>query len=406
MNFKSIFLCACLAAIPAMAGKIVTYTATSKISQEEANNSAIAGVAKQVKSKISATQKQTKFEDIYNGESTLGETYRANNTVKSNVVLKGVKVVPVKMEKGKGFKATATLDMDEFTADLRFRLSSIKQDIANLEKSSRQAFNDRIYINAINDHAEALEKVNEYNFYLAQLADIYPIDDSYRLQHSLPEIEKALVERLSRLTFETTASNIDIGKPEMPSWDILVKDSIGPVPSFPLVARQSRTLAERRTQDDGVATFNLRNVNFEKGPYVIIVEPNLPYELLRKTGMVNAFELPYKVLRSRCEVNLQCNMPSNVCMAIENALSKKSIFATDDTSNPQLKVDVSTSLRNKLGKLASYDVSISIKGASSGADFFSMSKGAGKNEVDATLSAIKKTDFSPLQKQLEPYCGK
>lgn len=404
MNIKSIFLCTCLAVIPAIAGKIVTYTATSKISQEEANNSAIAGVAKQVKSKISATQKQTKFEDIYNGESTLGETYRANNTVKSNVVLKGVKVVPVKMEKGKGYKATATLDMDEFTADLRFRLNSLKQDVADLEKSCKQAFSDRIYINVVNDLEQAKEKVNEYNFYLAQLADIYPIDDTYRLQHSLPEIEKALVERLSSLKFETTASNIEIARPEMPAWDIIVRDSIGPVPSFPLVARQSRTLAERRTQSDGVATFNLRNMNFEKGPYVIIIEPNLPYELLRKTGMMNAFEVPYSVRRSSCAINLQCSQPSNVCMAIENALSKKNIFTTDDTNGPQLKTDVSASLRNKLGSLSSYDVSISIKGM--GVDFFSMSKGAGKSEVDATLSAIKKTDFTPLQKQLEPYCKK
>ena len=404
MNIKSIFLCTCLAVIPAIAGKIVTYTATSKISQEEANNSAIAGVAKQVKSKISATQKQTKFEDIYNGESTLGETYRANNTVKSNVVLKGVKVVPVKMEKGKGYKATATLDMDEFTADLRFRLNSLKQDVADLEKSSKQAFSDRIYINVVNDLEQAKEKVNEYNFYLAQLADIYPIDDTYRLQHSLSEIEKALVERLSSLKFETTASNIEIARPEMPAWDIIVRDSIGPVPSFPLVARQSRTLAERRTQSDGVATFNLRNMNFEKGPYVIIIEPNLPYELLRKTGMMNAFEVPYSVRRSSCAINLQCSQPSNVCMAIENALSKKNIFTTDDTNGPQLKTDVSASLRNKLGSLSSYDVSISIKGM--GVDFFSMSKGAGKSEVDATLSAIKKTDFTPLQKQLEPYCKK
>lgn len=403
MNIKAIILCACIAVIPAMAGKIVTYTATSKISQEEANNSAIAGVAKQVKSKISATQKQTKYEDIYNGESTLGETYRANNTVKSNVVLKGVKVVPVKVDKG--FKATATLDMDEFTADLRFRLNTLKQEIAKLEGTSRQAFNDRIYINSINDHAEAVEKVNEYNFYLAQLADVYPIDDSYRLQHGLPEIEKMLVERLSRLTFESTApANLEIGRPEMPSWDVVVKDSLGPVPSFPLIARQSKTLAERRTQDDGSATFSLRNVNFEKGPYVIIVEPNFPYELLRKTGLMNALEVPYRVIRSRCEVSVQCNLPSNICMAVDNALSKKSIYTTtDDTVSPPLKVEVSSEIRNKLGALKSYDVSISIKGA--GVDFFSMSKGAGKNETDATLSAIKKTDFSPLQKQLEPYCG-
>ena len=404
MNIKAIILCACIAALPAMAGKIVTYTATSKISQEEANNSAIAGVAKQVKSKISATQKQTKFEDIYNGESTLGETYRANNTVKSNVVLKGVKVVPVKADKG--FKATATLDMDEFTADLRFRLNTLKQEIADLEKTSRQAFSDRIYINSINDLDAAKEKVNEYNFYLAQLADVYPIDDSYRLQHGLADFEKILIERLSRLTFETTAkSDFEIGRPEMPAWDVIVKDSLGPVPSFPLIARQSKTLAERRTQDDGTVTFSLRNVNFEKGPYVIIVEPNFPYELLKKTGMMNALEVPYRVIRSRCEVSVQCNLPSNICKAIDNALSKKSIYTTnDDTVSPPLKVEVSSDIRNKLGALKSYDVSISIKGA--GVDFFSMSKGAGKNETDATLSAIKKTDFSPLQKQLEPYCGK
>lgn len=404
MNIKAIILCACIAALPAMAGKIVTYTATSKISQEEANNSAIAGVAKQVKSKISATQKQTKFEDIYNGESTLGETYRANNTVKSNVVLKGVKVVPVKADKG--FKATATLDMDEFTADLRFRLNTLKQEIADLEKTSRQAFSDRIYINSINDLDAAKEKVNEYNFYLAQLADVYPIDDSYRLQHGLADFEKILIERLSRLTFETTAkADFEIGRPEMPSWDVIVKDSLGPVPSFPLIARQSKTLAERRTQDDGTVTFSLRNVNFEKGPYVIIVEPNFPYELLKKTGLMNALEVPYRVIRSRCEVSVQCNLPSNICKAIDNALSKKSIYTTnDDTVSPPLKVEVSSDIRNKLGALKSYDVSISIKGA--GVDFFSMSKGAGKNETDATLSAIKKTDFSPLQKQLEPYCGK
>ena len=402
MNIKAIFLCACLSFIPAMAGKIVTYTATSKISQEEANNAAIAGVAKQVKSKISATQKQTKFEDIYNGESTLGETYRANNTVKSNVVLKGVKVVPVKVEKG--YRATATLDMDEFTADLRFRLNTLKQEIADLEKSCRQALDERVYINVANDLSKAEEKVNEYNYYLLQLADVYPIDNSYRLQHGLPEIEKILVERLSSITIETTASNMELTRPEMPAWDVVVKDSLGPVPSFPIVARQSRTLSERRTQSDGVATFNLRNVNFEKGPYVIIVEPNLPYELLKKTGQMNALEVPYQVRRSRCEVRFQCDMIANVCNALENALSKKSIFTTnsDSESIPELTVDVSTSVRGKLGSLGSYDVSISIKGAN--ANFFATSKGVGKTEVDATISAIKKTDFTPLQKQMEPYC--
>ena len=403
MNIKSLILCACLAVVPAMAGKIVTYTATSTVSQEDANNSAMAGVAKQIKSQVSATQTLTKYEDINEGKSVLGETYRAKSNVKSNVVLKGVKVVPIKVDKG--FKATATLDMDEFTASLQFRLKTLQQDIAKLEKSAHKALDNRTYANAASDLEIAEDKVNEYNFYLQQLADVYPLNDSHRLQHALPEIEKLLVERLSSITITTTAEpNFELTKAEMPSWNVIVKDSIGPVPNFPLIARQSKTLSERRTQKNGIATFKLRNVNFEKGPYEIIVEPNLSLELLKKTGLRNALEVPYRVKISRCAIKLYCEMEANVCSALENALSKKSIFVTEDEEStvPELNVEIENTFRGRLGFISSFDFTIAIKGE--GVNFFTTGKGVGKTEAAATLSAIKKTDFSSLQKQLMPLC--
>ena len=404
MNIKSLILCACLAVAPALAGKIVTYTATSTVSQEEANNSAMAGVAKQIKSQVSATKTLTKYEDINDGKSILGETYRAKSNVKSNVVLKGVKVVPIKVDKG--FKATATLDMDEFTASLQFRLKTLQQDIAKLEKSARKAIDTRTYANAASDLEIAEDKVNEYNFYLQQLADVYPLNDSHRLQHALPEIEKYLVERLSNLTITTTTEpNFELTKAEMPSWNVIVKDSIGPVPNFPLIARQSKTLSERRTQKNGIATFKLRNVNFEKGPYVVTVEPNLSLELLKKTGLRNALEVPYNVKVSRCEIKLNCgDLVANVCSALENALSKKSIFAIDDEDStaPELSVEIENTFRGRLGFISSFDFTIAIKGE--GVNFFTTGKGVGKTEAAATISAIKKTDFAPLQKQLTPLC--
>jgi len=403
MNIKSLILCACIAVVPALAGKIVTYTATSTVSQEEANNSAMAGVAKQIKSQVSATQTLTKYEDINDGKSVLGETYRAKSNVKSNVVLKGVKVVPIKVDKG--FKATATLDMDEFTASLQFRLKTLQQDISKLEKSARKAIDNRTYANAASDLETAEDKVNEYNFYLQQLADVYPLNDSHRLQHALPEIEKLLVERLSSITITTTAEpNFELTKAEMPSWNVIVKDSIGPVPNFPLIARQSKNLSERRTQKNGIATFKLRNVNFEKGPYEIIVEPNLSLELLKKTGLRNALEVPYRVKISRCAIKLYCEMEANVCSALENALSKKSIFVTDDEEStaPELSVEIENTFRGRLGFISSFDFTIAIKGE--GVNFFTTGKGVGKTEAAATLSAIKKTDFASLQKQLMPLC--
>jgi len=403
MNIKTLILCACLAVIPAMAGKIVTYTATSTVSQEDANNTAMAGVAKQVKSQVSATQTLTKYEDINDGKSVLGETYRSKSDVKSKVVLKGVKIVPIKVDKG--FKATATLDMDEFTASLQFRLKTLQQDIAKLEKSARKAIDTRVYINAANDLTKAEDKVNEYNFYLQQLADVYPLNDSHRLQHGLPEIENALIERLTNITITTTTEpNFELTKAEMPSWNVIVKDSIGPVPSFPLVARQSKTLSERRTQKNGIATFKLRNVNFEKGPYVIVVEPNFPYEILKKAGLKNTLEVPYRVRLSRCDVKLNCDMIANACNAVENALSKKSIFVTtdDEADVPELTVEIENTFKGRLGFISSFDFTIAIKGDH--VNFFTTGKGVGKTEAAATISAINKTDFSPLQKQLLPLC--
>jgi hypothetical protein len=405
MNIKSLILCACLAVVPSIAGKIVTYTATSTVSQEDANNSAMAGVAKQIKSQVNATQTLTKYEDINDGKSVLGETYRSKSNVKSNVVLKGVTVTPIKVDKG--FKATATLDMDEFTASLQFRLKTLQQEIAQLEKSARKAIDTRVYVNAANDLEKAEDKVNEYNFYLLQLADIYPLNDSHRLQHGLPEIEKILEARLSSITITTTKEqNFELTRAEMPAWSVIVKDSIGPLPNFPLIARQSKTLSERRTQKNGTVTFNLRNVNFEKGPYVIVVEPNLPLELLKKTGLRNALEVPYRVRQSRCYVKIDCDMIANACNALENALSKKSIFVTTDeeSSAPELSVEIENTFRGRLGFISSFDFTIAIKG--DGINFFTTAKGVGKNETAAIISALRKTDFSPLQKQLMPICGK
>ena len=48
MNIKKIAFLLLSFSVAAFAGKVITYTASSEVSQEQANNTAIAGVAKQV----------------------------------------------------------------------------------------------------------------------------------------------------------------------------------------------------------------------------------------------------------------------------------------------------------------------------------------------------------------------
>ena len=57
MNIKKIALLLLSLSVAAFAGKVITYTASSAVSQEEANNTAIAGVAKQVSSTVKADDK-------------------------------------------------------------------------------------------------------------------------------------------------------------------------------------------------------------------------------------------------------------------------------------------------------------------------------------------------------------
>jgi hypothetical protein len=171
----------------AFAGKVVTYTATSNVSQEDANNSAMAGVAKQISSRIQAKQTLEKSESTANGKSTINENFRSQSNIESNVKIKGIEVKPIKTDKG--FKATATLDMDEYTADIQFQMKSIKQDLSKQEALIRDGIKKRQYATAVNGIEQAKEKIQAYGYLVEQLSAIYPINDSHQLQHDIPALE-------------------------------------------------------------------------------------------------------------------------------------------------------------------------------------------------------------------------
>ena len=81
-----------LVALPAFAGRVITYTAVSERSQEDANNAAMAGVAKQIVSQVDSRQVLTKKESKSGKNSNLDESFFSSNSVKSNIKLKGVKL--------------------------------------------------------------------------------------------------------------------------------------------------------------------------------------------------------------------------------------------------------------------------------------------------------------------------
>ena len=155
----------------AFAGKVVTYTATSDVSQEEANNTAMAGVAKQISARVQAKQTLEKKETTAAGKSSISENYRSQSNVESNVKIKGVVVTPIKVSKG--YKATATLDLDEYTADIQLQMKTIKQELTALESSIREGKSKRQYAVAVNALNQAKEKIRTYDNLVEQLSAVY-----------------------------------------------------------------------------------------------------------------------------------------------------------------------------------------------------------------------------------------
>jgi len=403
---RSAFVIVLLVIAQVFAGRVITYTASSNLSQEDANNAAMAGVAKQIVSVVNANQTITKSEVIQDGKSSLDETFFSSNNVKSTIQLKGVSVVPVKTD-GKSFKATATLDMDEFTSDIQFQIKNIKIEVAKLGNEARAAIKERRYGKAAKALQDAKGLLPDYDRLIAKLAKIYPLNDSHRLIHDLPEIESLLVEKLSTVKMEGPTEEFELTKAEMPEWKLLVSDNQGPLSDFPVLAKQGRqTLAEKKTAEDGYATFLLRNVNFSASPYEIEVLPNLPRDLMKAAGMDQTVKVTYKVNQKRCNIQLQCNQIANVCSAAEEALSKKSIFAVKDAEAPVIEFTLSaeekSSLKAGSNLLKSYDMAISLKGET--VNFQANTKGVGKNLTDASIKALQKIDFTNLQKQMEALC--
>jgi len=404
MKLKVIAIFALMFA-PAFAGKVITYTATSQQSQEEANNAAMAGVAKQVSAQVKVNQTLSKEEVTKGTESNLSETYKSDSKVLSDIKIKGISVKPEPA--AKGFKATATLDMDEFTADIQFKMKSLQLEITQFEETARESIKNRQYKAAISAIESSRPLIKKYELLVQELGKVYPIDDSHRLKQNIKPLESELISRLSGIRIEGPGQAFTLTKPEMPVFSVTVSDKEGYLASFPLVAKQGRTvLSENLTQESGSTSFNLKGINIDRGPFVVVIEPGLPEFYKEASGLHKKLEIDFKATQSRCTVNIKCELSQNICSNLERNLAKKNIFI-DQGATTKLDLRVNTKAGTPIeyvpGKFTTpYDIDISLK--SPNITFMASSHENGKQPSDAMAAAMKKINFDKLKKQLEPYC--
>ena len=403
MNIKKIAFILLSLSVAAFAGKVITYTASSDVSQEQANNTAIAGVAKQVSAQVKSDDRLNTTDVTANGKESISQTYSSKKNVKTDVNLKWIKVKPLPKE-GKRFRATATLDVDEMTNNIRLQMAELKESVKKLEADGRAALDASRYDEAIRNYTQAVSLLQPYADLKKELAEVFTLNESFNLNHDLPGFKALIATRLVNVSVETEPAKLVLDKDIIQDFKVKVIDANGPVTDFPLKAVQdSKKLDSRRTQENGVAVFTLQNVNFTSGTLSVSFVPDFPKEILKGAGLEKGFVVPYEVKQKACNVRLDCKGSADACKALESELAKNAIFIGKNASYPQLRAEITANPKGTLGQLQSFDMSVSITGDR--VNFTKSTKGVGKTEAEAMGKGIAKLKFKELQEQVKRVCA-
>ena len=389
MRFIPLCIGFCLAASAAFAGRVVTYTATSTVSQEDADRAAAAGVAQQISTDISSSRTTHKAESSQNGEWESSHSYSETNKLRSNLTLQGMTIRQGEKQ-GRKYTSTATLDIGQATTRIRYKMQDIQRTANKKSELIRKYVMTRDIPKAIEEYETLRPLQRPYAEQLENLSLFEQVDSSYFLNTNEAELAELINGVLSKLQYTW--------KVPMPQKLIAgdatvmlcITDSSYAVPGIPLFATQNgKVLTQARTDADGCAEFQMHRLAMERGQHTISIEPGLSAEFVRDANM-KSLNLTYSAEPRICKYNLICNEKAIVCGALDELLGKwgltknpsgKSLRATFNSQNQKSFQAGST-------ELISLDLTLSL--SAQGFSYTDTKKGVGQNVDAAKITAISK----------------
>lgn len=396
------FILIALLTIPVMAGRIISYTGLSTLSQKDANEVAMAGVAKQIIAKINSNETLIKQESS-NG---FDEAFFSTINVTSDIKLKGISVIPQKKE-GNNFKAIAKIDLDELTSDIQFKIKQIQIDVKKSEDNAVEALKNRFYAQAINYIQSAKMLIPQHDFLIQKLSKIYPLNDNFLLNHNLSRIENLIQLELANIKIKGPIKKLNLSEQNDLKFEIIVYDKSGPLSGFPIIAKQeNKILSEGVSDINGKVKIHVKNVNINTPPFLIEILPNISFSMLKTAGIYQGLYIPYDVQVKYCNIQINCLSDIEICSSLEKQLKKINILLNSSKTLPLLQFDYIATPKNTLtigeNKLHSYSVTFTLQ--NDFVKFQATTKGVGENEVKAISNALEKTDFSSFKNELKDNC--
>ena len=379
---KSIF-CVLASASFALAANIVTYTATSKVSQKDADKKALEGVALQV-----GAQVKSSFEThtVENADGSIESTADSKKSVSTNVLLKGAKV-QVGPKKNGMFQSTVSVDLDQLASKILLDLEQARSQMKSKDSLIRLDMLDRDYRKMEGDMIVLEKLARTYDELLENLSYVQKVPKEFRLESTLGELTEFLISSMQTVNLEVSEADGMLR--------VTVSDFAGPIANFPLVLSQDKKdVLNEKTGNDGVAVFKLKNSKKLKPSGEVTVHADMNFRFVRQSALQNK-TVSYGAQKMDKTFRLVCSGAPAECGALQKFLTDAGLSIVDRAGLPEISASLEFSDKmNSSRSLCTSRATIKLRYGEN--ELVEQPQGVGRDAEAAHVKAVSKLSASQI----------
>lgn len=383
MNMLKFFLAIMLTATFSLAANMVTYTATSNVSQKDADKKALEGVALQIGAKVDSKM-ETRLSEKADG--SIEKTTDSKKSVSTNVLVKGAKIVPGPKSNGL-FQSTVTVDLDQLASKILLDLDQVKVQMKSKDSLIRLDMLDRDYRKMEADMIQLEKMARTYDEHLEALSFVQAVPKELRLETTMGELTEFLISSMQTVKLDAQEKGGNLS--------VAVSDFAGPIANFPVALTQDgKNVAVAKTDAKGVVNFNLKKVKNLKPSGDVTVYADMNFKFVRQSALQNV-NVTYGAKKTGVAYRLSCKGTAAECGALQKFLTDAGLTIADQAGIPELSVTLEFSDKENSAKtLTTSRATVKLSCASK--ELVEQPQGVGRDAETAHVKAISKLSASRI----------
>ena len=383
MNILKVLFAIMLTASFSLAANMATYTATSNVSQKDADKKALEGVAMQIGAKVDSKM-ETRLSEKADG--SIEKTTNSKKSVSTNILLKGAKIVPGPKSGGM-FQSTVTVDLDQLASKILLDLDQVKVQMKSKDSLIRLDMLDRDYRKMEADMIQLEKMADQYNEHLEALSFVQAVPKELQLETTMGELTEFLISSMQTVKLDAQEKDGNLS--------VVVSDFAGPIANFPVALTQDgKNVAVAKTDAKGIVIFNLKKNKKLKPSGDLVVHADMNFKYVRQSALQNV-NISYGAKKTGVAYRLACKGAVAECGALQKILTDAGLTIADQAGIPELSVTLEFSDKDNSSKTLTTSRA-TVKFSCADKELVDQPQGVGRDAEAAHVKAISKLSASRI----------